>query len=236
MVDDLDDGRGNTKRYKSLSHGPAPTVLAVDGLESAAQKATVFVNQCRGTRQDGSSPSICVIASSAKNREAMSRQLQAAGLPCVTISAQSNHSESHDVVHFATMHRAKGLEFDFVAVVAPLSYFGDPEETQNQRKLLYVALTRAKLGAVILSYRDNRGPIAIRGATTRTSAVAGCSGVPANGLVRSSTPNRPVIGQVESGLRFAKLVSAEVSRLKGGSFAGSSCSYRALHPARVTQP
>ena len=48
------------------------------------------------------------------------------------------------------MHRAKGLEFDFVAVVAPLSYFGDPEETQNQRKLLYVALTRAKLGAVIL--------------------------------------------------------------------------------------
>jgi hypothetical protein len=149
-VDDLDDGRDDTKRYKSLSHGPAPTVLSVDGLESAAQKATDFVNQCRAARQDGSSPSICVIASSEKNREAMSRQLQAAGLPCVTISAQSNHSESHDVVHFATMHRAKGLEFDFVVVVVPASYFGEPEETQNQRKLLYVALTRAKLGALVL--------------------------------------------------------------------------------------
>jgi DNA helicase IV len=47
------------------------------------------------------------------------------------------------------MHRAKGLEFDFVVVVVPASNFGDPEETPNQRKLLYVALTRAKPGAVI---------------------------------------------------------------------------------------
>lgn len=34
------------------------------------------------------------------------------------------------------MHRAKGLEFDAVVVVAPLSFLGDPEETQDQRKLL----------------------------------------------------------------------------------------------------
>ena len=48
------------------------------------------------------------------------------------------------------MHRAKGLEFDVVVVVAPNGYFGDPGETQNQRKLLYVALTRAKSGAMLL--------------------------------------------------------------------------------------
>jgi superfamily I DNA/RNA helicase len=74
-----------------------------------------------------------VIASSEKNREAMSSQLQAAGLPCVTISAQGNHADSRDVVHFATMHRAKVLEFDVVVVVAPSDYFEDPEEIQNQR-------------------------------------------------------------------------------------------------------
>ena len=48
------------------------------------------------------------------------------------------------------MYRAKGLEFDVVVVVAPSAYLGDPEGTQNQRKLLYVALTRAKQGALFL--------------------------------------------------------------------------------------
>ena len=41
------------------------------------------------------------------------------------------------------MRRAKGLEFDAV-VIAPSSYFGDPETSANQGKLTYVALTRAK--------------------------------------------------------------------------------------------
>jgi DNA helicase IV len=48
------------------------------------------------------------------------------------------------------MHRAKGLEFDCVVVAAPASYLGNPEDTATQRKLLYVALTRAKRGAAIL--------------------------------------------------------------------------------------
>ena len=48
------------------------------------------------------------------------------------------------------MHRAKGLEFDAVVVVAPESFFGDIEETQNQRRLMYVALTRAKRAAILI--------------------------------------------------------------------------------------
>lgn len=67
-----------------------------------------------------------------------------------SFTAQSNHADARDVVHFATMHRAKGLEFDAVAVVAPGSFFGDPESTADQRKLLYVALTRAKRSAVLV--------------------------------------------------------------------------------------
>lgn len=149
-VDDLDDGHDDTKRYKSLSHGPVPTVLAVNGLEQAAERALEFIKEWQATRQDGTSPSFCVIASSEKSREAMSSQLQAAGCVCVTISAQSNHADKRNAIHFATMHRAKGLEFDAVVVVVPSAYLGDVEETQNQRKLLYVALTRAKVGALLL--------------------------------------------------------------------------------------
>jgi hypothetical protein len=149
-VDDLDDGHDETKRYKSLSHGPAPTVVSVDGLESAAAQAAGFIRQLQAEAGEGAKPTICVIASSEKNREAMAKQLLSAGFAGVTVSAQSNHADARDAVHFATMHRAKGLEFDAVVVAAPSSYFGSVEESVNQRKLIYVALTRAKRAAMLL--------------------------------------------------------------------------------------
>ena len=83
-------------------------------------------------------------------REAMAQQLGTAGLQCVTVSAQSNHADAREAIHLATMHRAKGLEFDAVVVVAPDGYFGDPEATANQRKLVYVSLTRAKRAAILI--------------------------------------------------------------------------------------
>lgn len=149
-VDDLDDGHDETKRYKSLSHGPAPSVVTVDGLEAAAAQASDFIRQLHAETVDAAKPTICVIASSEKNREAMATQLLSAGFTGVTISAQSNHADARDAVHFATMHRAKGLEFDAVVVVAPTTYFGDVEDTASQRRLVYVALTRAKRAAMLI--------------------------------------------------------------------------------------
>lgn len=150
-IDDLDDGHDETKRYKSLSHGPVPTVVNVEGIEAAATHAIEFVRQWSAAQGDGGPLSFCVIASSEKSRDAMAGLMQAAGLRCIAITAQSNHADARDVVHLATMHRAKGLEFDCVVVVAPKSYLGVPEDTETQRKLLYVALTRAKRGALLLT-------------------------------------------------------------------------------------
>jgi hypothetical protein len=149
-VDDLDEGHDEVRRYRSLSHGAAPEVLTVSGLEAAASAATRFIRALRAGQEEASWPSVCVIAAGEKHREALAAQLQTAGLAGVTISAESNHSEVRGVVHFATMHRAKGLEFDAVVVVAPGVFFGDPELTANQRKLLYVALTRAKRAAQLI--------------------------------------------------------------------------------------
>lgn len=149
-IDDLDDGHDETRRYKSLSHGPTPAVLSVDGIEAAAKHAIEFVQQWSAAQSDGVPLSFCVIAPSEKTRDAMAGLMQAAGLRSITITAQSNHADARDVVHLSTMHRAKGLEFDCVIVVAPKSYLGVPEETETQRKLLYVALTRAKRGALLI--------------------------------------------------------------------------------------
>lgn len=149
-VDDLDDGHDETKRYKSLSHGPKPAVVDANGLEEASTRAIDYVRSLRAEQADGTVLTICVIAPGEKHREALAKQFQSAGIAGVTISATSNHSEARDVVHFATMHRAKGLEFDAVVVMAPLSYLGAPDQTLNQRKLLYVALTRAKRAAMLI--------------------------------------------------------------------------------------
>jgi len=149
-IDDLDDGHDETHRYKSLSHGPAPIVVSVDGIEAAAAKVLTFIKGFRENSAQGEAQSVCVIAWSEKTREALAMQIGAAGFSCVTITAQANHSDSQDSVHFATMHRAKGLEFDAVVVLAPERFFGDPEETGSQRRLVYVALTRAKRAAELI--------------------------------------------------------------------------------------
>lgn len=147
-IDDLDDGHDESRRYKSISHGPAPQILSVDGLEGAASAAISFVKQWR--TENGERLSFCVVGHSERVRDGLAQQLQAAALACATITAQSNHAGAQDVVHLATMHRAKGLEFDCVVVVAPASYLGAPEDTEGLRKLLYVALTRAKRGALMV--------------------------------------------------------------------------------------
>lgn len=150
-IDDLDDGADESKRYRSLSHGPAPEVKAVEGIEGAFSEVKAFLDGWNTLGAQGATPvTCCVVASSEKVRDALASQLQRAGVRIVSVTAQSNHTDETGVVYFATMHRAKGLEFDCVAVVAPRSYADEVAEDGNKRQLLYVALTRAKRGAVLL--------------------------------------------------------------------------------------
>lgn len=149
-VDDLDDGHDETRRYKSLSHGPAPAVIEANSMEAAISAALASVKQWQLDDDDGHPGSTCVIASSQSVRNAFARQFEAAGLTTSVIDANQNFSNAANVVHFATMHRAKGLEFDRVIVVAPTAFFDDPADTLVQRKLIYVAVTRAKREATLI--------------------------------------------------------------------------------------
>ncbi len=151
-VDDLDDGHDETRRYRSLSHGPVPKVVSVEGLEGAYAEVAGFLEQWRAAEGAGVELTYCVVAPSEKVRDALGQQLQAKGVQTVAISAQTNHTDARGVVHLSTMHRAKGLEFDCVAVVAPATYVADASSESHRRQLLYVALTRAKRGALLAVY------------------------------------------------------------------------------------
>ena len=149
-VDDLDDGHDETHRYKSLSHGPAPVVMDVDGIENAVKLAIESVKGWQSKDVEGHIGSTCVIASSKTMREALAKQFVNAGFKTSVIDANQNIASDAACIHFATMHRAKGLEFDRVVVIAPTLFLRDPNETGSERKLIYVALTRAKQEAVML--------------------------------------------------------------------------------------
>lgn len=63
----------------------------------------------------------------------------------------TTYNESNDAVTMMTIHSAKGLEFDYVFVAGMeegifphASAFGDFDETEEERRLAYVAVTRAK--------------------------------------------------------------------------------------------
>ena len=156
-IDDLDDGHDETKRYKSLSHGPVPQVLEVQSQEAAFAQALEITKGWQV--QDGSdaSATTCVITESKKNRDALAKHFQSNGLQMAVIDETQNAGHLQGMTYFATMHRAKGLEFDRVIVLAPQSYMGDPLETDSKRKLIYVALTRAKKEAALLIRRCHSG-------------------------------------------------------------------------------
>ena len=72
-------------------------------------------------------------------------------LESVTLSSDIDESDSADYVSVATVHSVKGLEFKCVFIVGmdesifPISRaVGSPAEMEEERRLMYVAITRAK--------------------------------------------------------------------------------------------
>ena len=87
------------------------------------------------------------------------------GIRCYEIKGNKADDRALDGIRVATMHRVKGLEFQYVFIVAankriiPLASAIDhtdsvsEQETMTAEKcLLYVALTRAQKGAYISGY------------------------------------------------------------------------------------
>ena len=146
-IDDLDGGTDDNSRYKSLSHGPAPEVVDVAtadaGVNLAVERVTEWVKE-----PEIAGGTICVMAPTKKLRDAVGEQLVSAGIAVSAIEVDAADTASADAVRVATMHRAKGLEFDRVVGLAPNGI--EPAGGTDIAQLIYVSLTRAKTGAVFV--------------------------------------------------------------------------------------
>lgn len=147
-IDDLDGGSDENRRYKSLSHGPSPELQSARNNEEAVEIAVTTVTRWLAEADNTATPSICVMARTAAIRDQVARRLSSKGTKVTAIDADSADSSSTDSVRVSTMHRAKGLEFDRVVVLAPGLKGADEESDLPQ--LVYVSMTRAKAMAVLV--------------------------------------------------------------------------------------
>ena len=144
-VDDLDEGSDEVKKYKSVSRGPEPAFVGVPHLEDAFAKAVDVVKVALAAER-----SVCVMVPTKHEAQETLKALKAAGISSTLIGPNERDRAESSAARVATMHRAKGLEFDEVVLITkPGRSPGSPQHFDKQR-LEYVALTRAKRNATVI--------------------------------------------------------------------------------------
>ena len=141
---------------------PVVTAYDDDGAEAEAVAASLLEHADDGTPWSDQA----VLARTHDQLATLSRALSRAGIPhrlapgpeapaaetvasCRHRAAQTNARDANGAVELATFHRAKGLEWASVHVVGleegfvPIVYAASSEARDEERRLLYVALTRA---------------------------------------------------------------------------------------------
>lgn len=161
--DDLDDSFDTGDRCQSLTHGKAPQVQCFN---NANEEFDAVLAEIKSLIANGvSAKNICVVARTHTLLDDYIALFTSNGLRCYEIKGNKADDRGLDGIRVATMHRVKGLEFQYVLVVAankriiPLATaidhtdaVSEQETTTAEKCLLYVALTRAQKGAYISSY------------------------------------------------------------------------------------
>lgn len=161
--DDLDEGTDLGDRCQSLTHGVTPLMKE---FRNAEEELSFVINEIKQLQEAGVPLSnICLVARTKKLVNDYIAQITRAGLRVYEIKRSKTDERSLDGIRMATMHRVKGLEFQYVFIVAvnnrviPLpsainrtDAISEKESMTSEKCLLYVALTRAQKGAYITSY------------------------------------------------------------------------------------
>ncbi len=103
----------------------------------------------RGSLAEGRT--VCVIVPTKHDASTVSNNLKAEKISATILGPDERDQPDSQSVRIATMHRAKGLEFDEVVLLIPRNFDRESSD-DNLKRLKYVALTRAKRVATVLQY------------------------------------------------------------------------------------
>ena len=160
-IDDLDGGKDDNSRIRSLTYGPEPYIKNFDTSEEQARYIVEYVNRLIESGQEDKN--ICIVGRTHSIRDEICESIEE---ELTVYELDQVDDRSKNGVRVATMHRTKGLEFDhvvmasvnleFVPFKSILDKAADASSRQaietNERSLIYVAATRAKKELLILSY------------------------------------------------------------------------------------
>lgn len=162
-IDDLDGGEDNQRLYKSLTHGEPPTLKNFGSFEEQIDFIMNIVSA--EVPENTTPPHICISARTNQEVDSIQKIMAEKGITVQKIDKDKPDNASSSVIRVATLHRAKGLEFDIMIVASvneglvPLDKkINESDEAYREqieieeRSLLYVGITRARKTAYILSY------------------------------------------------------------------------------------
>ncbi len=164
--DDLDNGVDELTNIQSLTKGPSPTLQNFLNFEDQCNGIVEHVKQLESLEAELSS--VCIVCRTKHElRRVRSHLIENNILTWLLKKDADSSLESDNKVRLATVHRVKGLEFDYIIIAScnqsffPLETImkdlGDDEVAKNaaeklERSLLYVAATRAKKRVFVMSY------------------------------------------------------------------------------------
>ena len=161
--DDLDGAILNKDDCQSLTHGEKPIVKY---FRSANKEFEFIEDQIHSLEASGVPlKDICITARTHDLLDNYIKVFTEHGFRCCELKKEKMDDRHQDGIRLATMHRVKGLEFQYVFVagvnkgIVPLDQVIDIDDPIAKREaetaekcLLYVALTRAQKGAYITGY------------------------------------------------------------------------------------
>ena len=160
-IDDLDGGKDTNALYKSLTHGVPPVLEHFTSDNEQAEYIKALVD-----KSDWPLSHTCVVARTTAELMVVREKLEALGLATAVIEPSKVDSKNDNAIKMATIHRVKGLEFDqlilasaneglvplAVAMKGKADKVSAQEAETEERSLVYVAITRARKQAYVLSY------------------------------------------------------------------------------------
>ena len=162
--DDLDGSQDTQKGYCSLLHGAPPQIVEAATFAEELKQIENHLHELvkAGVRLEN----VCLLARTNELIDQYEGALRSAGFGVYRIRRSTPEDRRTSGLRLATMHRVKGLEFDYIVVagvnegVVPLRVgpaaeadpFEAAENETRERALLYVAVTRAKRAVLISSH------------------------------------------------------------------------------------
>lgn len=162
QYDDLDGAREELRGYVSLLTGNAPTVQKFSSFQEECEYIAKAIKEALADRRPGE---VCVVARFNSLVDKYMKGIAEHGVSGIKLS-RDNPPATDSSVHFATMHRVKGLEYPVVFIAGaeamPTSFSQDlddqvavREHENRERSLLFVSATRAREVLVVTAGNSN---------------------------------------------------------------------------------